>query len=87
MLLPTIGMGGRYLLLLSSAWFLVFLVRLSLLLLHEGFSFPFFFFFGFVLESYHWNICILHNDTWLVILQGQHWEVLDLSEVQADSQM
>lgn len=38
-------------------------------------------------ESYHWNICILHNDTQLVVLQGQHWEMLDLPEVHADSQM
>lgn len=38
-------------------------------------------------ESCHWNICILHKDTRLVILQGQHWETLDLSEVQANSQI
>lgn len=75
MLQPTIGVAGRSLPFCSFAWFLGFLLCIPLLLLHFVFSFPPFFF----LESYHWNICILHNDTQLVILQGQHWEMLDLS--------
>lgn len=57
------------------------------------FLFSTFIFFGWVVyclgffERYHWNICILHNDTQLVILQGRHWEMLDLPDVCADSQM
>lgn len=88
---PT-GMAGTSQLFNSSACFLGFLLCIPLLLVQFGFSFPPFFFcwvvycLGFF-ESYHWNICILHNDRQLVILQGQHWEMLDLPEVHADSQM
>jgi len=89
MLLPTVGMlGGEgiaFFFDLLSPWASGLLLCRPLLLLCYIFSFPLSFFFFF--ESYHWNICILHNDTQLVILQGQHWETLDLSEVQANSQM
>lgn len=90
MLLPTVGMlGGEgiaFFFDLLSPWASGLLLCRPLLLLCYIFSFPLSFFF-FFFESYHWNICILHNDTQLVILQGQHWETLDLSEVQANSQM
>lgn len=86
MLLPMIGMvGGEevpFFFDLLGPWASRLLLCRPLLLLCYVFSFPLSFF-----ESCHWNICILHNDTWLVILQGQHWEMLDLPEVQANSQM
>lgn len=85
MLQPTRGVAGRFPPFRSSAWFLGFLLCIPLLLLHFVFFSTLFFFAGG--GSYHWNICILHNDTQLVILQGQHWEVLDLLEVHANSQM
>lgn len=96
MLQPTTGVAGRSQLFPSSSWFLGFLLVHTSATAPVWFLFStffFFFFFGWVVyclgffESYHWNICILHNDTQLVILQGQHWEMLDLPEVHADSQM
>lgn len=86
MLLPMIGVVGE----IPAASFICLILGLLRMPLSASAPLVFFFsffFFCFVLESYHWNICILHNDTWLVILQGQHREVLDISEVQADSQM
>lgn len=90
MLQPTTGVAGRSQLLHSSAWFLDFLLCIPLLLLQFGFSFPPFFFsvgLFIVWDFLKAIIGIFAFCTQLVILQGQCWEMLDLPEVHADSQM